>query len=261
MYKKRVTSVKNINELGKSNSTEHSLTRYRKMSYKGGNVQLEDITTHLKKWKDACNSVVKRLNSNDKERIVNTSEVRDNHPFSIKPSKVKWKRVVRQNKKHKYSNMKMLYQNAIYKSLNLNYSQSNSSVRSGTNSRDVSLKSKERNDCKNTSDPNTIQDQNLFNIKLHTNINAKSTQNSFQNSKINFKNSEEWLSNRNWVKSQRKDSPESKSQISACKDKSNAVTHQFYSPSSLTKMVKRKSKADLAIDKMLFNEKIWSYEN
>jgi len=46
-------------------------------------------------------------------------------------------------KKSKYSNMKMLYQNAVYKSLNLNLSPSTSSARSGTGSRDISLRSRE----------------------------------------------------------------------------------------------------------------------
>jgi hypothetical protein len=71
-----------------------------------------------------------------------------------------------QKKKTKYSNMKMLYQNAVYKSLNLNLSPSNSSARSGTTSRDQSLRSKgESISNKNLSGVSKIAERSTIDLK------------------------------------------------------------------------------------------------
>ena len=259
MHKKRVTSVKNLPDLNHPNSTESSLSRYRKMSCKGGNVPFEDIAAHLKKCKEVCNSVSKRLNSNEKERLSITSETRAKPTYATKTSKLKCKRITGQSKKLKYSNVKMLYQNAIYKSLNLNYSQSNSSVRSGTNSRDVSLKSRDQSDWRDTLELNN--EQHLMNIKIQSALNSNFGQRSFQNLKVNFKSPNEWLTNTIQGQNQRCDSPELKSQMSTNREKNKAAMNQLYSPSDASKIVKRKSKADLSIDKMLFSEKSSLYIN
>jgi hypothetical protein len=62
--------------------------------------------------------------------------------------------------------MKMLYQNAVYKSLNLNLSPSNSSACSASNSRDVSLRSKDNADgAKNFSGLAKLIDKSTTDMK------------------------------------------------------------------------------------------------
>lgn len=85
MHSKRVASVKQIskhNTMSKKydkdlslHSTDNSLTRLRQNSWKEQGIPFEDVTQHLKRCKDTCNSVNKRLNSKDKERFSLTSGI------------------------------------------------------------------------------------------------------------------------------------------------------------------------------------------
>jgi hypothetical protein len=78
--KKRVASVKQISKhskgLGKLekefylNSTDNSLTRLRQNSYKKGGLPFEGVTEHIKRCKETCNSVSKRLNSKEKDKLI-----------------------------------------------------------------------------------------------------------------------------------------------------------------------------------------------
>lgn len=84
--------------------------------------------------------------------------------------------------------MKMLYQNAVYKSLNLNLSQSNSS-RSGSNSRDISLKSRESTSAsKYTPGVSRVYDKSGNNIRFNINNTNLSSERKFKinNSKRNL---------------------------------------------------------------------------
>lgn len=171
--KKRVASVKQISKLQGSNSCEASLSRCKKDSWKNQQSPLDDVADTLKKCKNVWNSVNKRLKSNEKERLPSYSGSSSKYRISSgKP--IAKQRKLGDAKKPKYSNMKMLYQNAVYKSLNLNFSPSTSSVRSGTNSRDVSIKSKDN--CSITKgnlefdkslEPKTVN----FKFQIHCNIN------------------------------------------------------------------------------------------
>lgn len=154
--KKRVASVKQISKNSKGtaklekefylNSTENSLTRLRQNSYKNGAILFEDINEHIKRCKETCNSVSKRLNSKDKDKLVMKSGIKKKYYVGGARGQNKPKRADMNKKKTKYSHMRMIYQNAVYKSLNLNFSPSNSSACSASNSRDVSLKSKDSAD-------------------------------------------------------------------------------------------------------------------
>lgn len=171
--KKRVASVKQISKIQGSNSSEASLSRYRQNSWKNQQSPLDDVANRLNKWKNVWNSVNKRLKSNEKERLPSYSG--SNSKYRICSSKpIPKQKKTEEAKKPKYSNMKMLYQNAVYKSLNLNFSPSTSSVRSGTNSRDVSIKSKDNNSISKSNfeidrnqEPKTVN----FKFQIHCNIN------------------------------------------------------------------------------------------
>ena len=166
--------MKQISKLHSSNSSDASLSRYRQSSWKNQQPAFNDVTAHIKKWKDVWNSVNKRLNSNEKERNPSSSGLSSKYRICSGKPMPRSRKLEANKKKPKYSNMKMLYQNAVYKSLNLNFSPSTSSVRSGTNSRDVSIKSKDNNNIsKNNSEfggnsePNTVN----FKFQIHWNIN------------------------------------------------------------------------------------------
>lgn len=93
----------------------------------------------------------KRLNSSEKYKVgrlkgmSNQKFTSDSHSNLKTTTKAGIKGKTKFNRTHgKNLNLKMLYQNAVYKSLNLNLSPSTSSARSGTHSRDVSLKDRNK---------------------------------------------------------------------------------------------------------------------
>lgn len=251
--KKRVASVKQFSKSNGSggvvdkelyfSSTENSLTRLRQSSWKDNNLPLEDVTEHLKRCKEACNSVKKRLNSHDKDRLTLSSGLSKKYFVGAGRSQIKHKKTDTNKKKSKYSNMKMLYQNAVYKSLNLNLSPSNSSARSGTNSRDISLRSRENSSAsKNISTSSRIIEQANNNFKFHVQNNTLSSERKFRGMQ----------NNKDLLRDNSESNGISKGIIGVSQERKSALTQQFYSPSDSRKLLKYKQKTDQSSDKKKF---------
>lgn len=133
----------------------------------------------------------------------------------------------------------MLYQNAVYKSLNLNVSPSNSSVRSGNTSRDLSLKSKDHSSAsKNIAGVSRVLDQPNNNFKLlsqHKNLSSER--------KYRIKNKKDHLrDNSEGQLSQ-------KHKFGVSQDRKSAITQQFFSPSDSRKLLKYKAKNEKSVEK------------
>ena len=190
----------------------------------------------LNRCKDTCNSVNKRLNSKEKDRISTASGL--SKKYTVGAGRVHNKQKVDLSKKKtKYSNMKMLYQNAVYKSLNLNQSPSNSS-RGGNSSRELSLKSRESNgSSKYSSGVARILDQNPSKIKFQVNNTQYAN-----DRKARLRNSKREISR------EKSEGHSTKKLIGISKDKSS-ITQQFYSPSDSRKILKSKSKNEPSVDK------------
>lgn len=241
--KRGVASVKQISKKYTVNSQENSLSRLRQNSWKHQGLPFEDIATHLKKCKETCNSVSKRLNSKEKEPLTINSALSSKLTKGIAKSSSKHKKTDAHRKRPKnkeaYSNMKMLYQNAVYKSLNLNLSPSTSSVRSENTSRDISIKSRgDDNSSKNMLDADKLADQRSANFKFQIQGNLSSTDRTTNSAlaanKAKYENAE--LECR-------------KNPAAVSQERKTVLTQQFYSPSDSRRIAKYKSKTELSVEK------------
>ena len=130
-------------------------------------------------------------------------------------------------KKNKYSNMKMLYQNAVYKSLNLNLSPSNSSR---SNSRDIVIKNKERASAsanKYTPVVGRVQTHNSSGAKFGISKNNLSSERKY---KIKSEK-------RDLIREHSEGNFKSNKNIGVSQNQSS-LTQQFYSPSESRKLLK-----------------------
>lgn len=135
--------------------------------------------------------------------------------------------------------MKMLYQNAVYKSLNLNMSPSNSSARSGNTSRELSIKSRDHSSAsKNIGAIPRVLDQPNNNFKLLSQNNNLSSERKYR-----IKNKKDHL----------RDSSEGqlsqKHKFGVSQDRKSAITQQFFSPSDSRKLLKYKAKNEKSVEK------------
>lgn len=127
-------------------------------------------------------------------------------------------------KKNKYSNMKMLYQNAVYKSLNLNLSPSNSSR---SNSREIIMKAREGvSSNKYAPVVSRVQDHNSIGAKFSIN---KSTLSSERKYRINN-------GKRDLLRDNSEGNFSSKKNINVSQNQSS-LTQQFHSPSDSRKIL------------------------
>lgn len=136
--------------------------------------------------------------------------------------------------------MKMLYQNAVYKSLNLNLSPSNSSARSRTGSREASLKNRAVNPQANGSgkkvptSTKALENSNS-DFKFHVNNEESSTERIFKIKKAN--------SNLRRQKSQ------NSKQVNITQEQSNLILKQYGSPSEARKLLKMNSNTEIIVGK------------
>lgn len=100
--KKRVASVKQFSKpsgpggvVDKElyfSSTENSLSRLRQSSWKDNNLPLQDVTEHLKRCKETCNSVKKRLHSHEKDKLTLSTGVSKKYFVGVGRSQIKNKK-------------------------------------------------------------------------------------------------------------------------------------------------------------------------
>lgn len=142
------------------------------------------------------------------------------------------------SKKTKYSNMKMLYQNAVYKSLNLNQSPSTSS-RGGSGSRDFSEKSRGSNSTsKYGIGVSRILEQKSNKIKFQVNNSHLSSE---RKTRLKSKKREASRDNSKTYSIPKKGTITTKGK--------GTISNKFFSPSCSKKMSKNKSRLEKSNEK------------
>lgn len=136
-----------------------------------------------------------------------------------------------------------MYQNAVYKSLNLNLSPSTSSQRSGNNSRDISLRDRVTKSGRKIAASTKAFEQNSADFKFHVKNDETSAERLYQFRKIH-----------NNLK--RHKSQNAKNKVSNERSVSN-----LYSPKDSNKILKHKSKIEMSVEKNKFNATLKNQKN
>lgn len=131
----------------------------------------------------------------------------------------------------------MMYQNAVYKSLNLNLSPSNSS-RSGTSSRDISIRSRDNSATKNIASVPKLFDNTGTGFKFQVGKTDLSSERRYKPS-----------SGRKVLKRDLSTGNNTKNHIGVSRERKSALTNQFYSPSDPKKGLKYRYTKELSVEK------------